>query len=227
MPQLGTGELTDMTKNESFKRRVRARMEKTGERYTAARRQMLDKAAQHSGRQWISQPEMSDEVVFDATGRRWDEWCKVIEESSFVGQGHSAIAGHLEEEYGIGGWWAQAVTVGYERIVGIRLPYQMPDGTFTANKSRTVEVDGDVLRKNLLESEHRSDMFPGQETTLRSKPESKVVRLGIGLGVALISIDPKPDGRSKVTVAHEGLPTYEDVAEWKFFWTEWLNALDG
>ena len=33
-----------MTRQKSFKRRVRARMDKTGERYTAARRQLLAKA---------------------------------------------------------------------------------------------------------------------------------------------------------------------------------------
>lgn len=215
-----------MTKNESFKRRVRARMEKTGERYTAARHRLLEQA-QHPGRQWASEPEMTDEAVFDATGRHWDEWCDVIEASPARDEGHATIAAHLEAEYGIGGWWAQTVTVGYERIVGIRLPYQMPDGTFRANKSKTVDVDGDLLRKMLLDPDHRSDLFPGHETTLRSKPESKSLRIGFGSGVALISIEAKPAGRAKVTVAHEKLPSFDDVAEWKFYWTEWLDALDG
>jgi hypothetical protein len=37
----GHGKVVDMTKQESFKRRVRVRMEKTGERYAAARRAIL------------------------------------------------------------------------------------------------------------------------------------------------------------------------------------------
>ena len=38
------------------------------------------------------------------------------------------------------GWWAQAVTVCYERIKGLRAVGQRRDGSFEANKSRTFSV---------------------------------------------------------------------------------------
>ncbi|HMO43459.1 MAG TPA: hypothetical protein PKB04_09090, partial [Phenylobacterium sp.] len=60
--------------------------------------------------------------------------------------GHTAIARWVREEHVPDGWWAQAVTVSYERITGLRLPGQMADGTFTANVSRTMQVDADALR---------------------------------------------------------------------------------
>ncbi len=215
-----------MTSQESFKRRIRERMATTGERYMSARQVLLDQAESHK-RHWVSPPEFSDDAVTAATGKGWDDWCDVIEAWDGHTQGHTAIAAYLVESEGVGAWWAQSVTVGYERITGLRLPYQRPDGTFTAGKSKTVTADGDELRLMLLDDDGRRDLFPGWSTTLRSKPTAKAIRIEIGPGVAQIAIDPKPEGRSKVTVAHEGLPTFDDVEEWKFYWSDWLDAIDG
>lgn len=210
-----------MTRQESFKRRIRARMEKTGEKYAAARRSLIEQTGQTG---WVSEPELSDDSVRAATGRGWDEWCALIDLDPGRDVGHSAIAAHLVEHHGVDGWWAQTVTVGYERIRGIRLKYQMADGTFTASKSKTVPVDHELLRKTLLED--RDDLFPGIDTELRSKPTSKTVRLAIGPGTAEIALDPTNDGRTKVSVAHAKLPTAADVEAWRGYWGEWLEALE-
>lgn len=217
-----------MTKQESFKRRVRARMAKTGERYNAARRALLDQVeASPAGRRWASQPEMGDDAVRDATGRGWNQWCDLIDAWPGHVDGHAAVAKWLAAEHVESGWWAQAVTGGWERITGRRLPGQMPDGTFTANKSRTVPVDADDLRAALLDESGRADLFPGIDVTLRSKPTSKAVRLGMDEGVALVSLTAKPDGRVAVGVQHEKLATTDDMERWKFWWDEWLAALAG
>ncbi len=215
-----------MTSQESFKRRVRQRMATTGERYMAARQVLLDQA-QSPDRRWVSPPEFSNDAVTEATGKGWDQWCDVIEAFPGHTEGHAAIAAYLVNTVGVDPWWAQSVTVGYERITGLRLPYQRPDGTFTATKSKMVAADGDELRSMLLDDDGRRALFPGWSTTLRSKPTSKAIRIEIGPGVAQIAIDPKSDGRSKVTVAQEGLPAFDDVEEWKFYWSDWLDAIDG
>ena len=51
-----------MTTQESFKKRVRARMVRTGERYTTARQALLAKAT-GANRTWTSEPEMGDEAA--------------------------------------------------------------------------------------------------------------------------------------------------------------------
>lgn len=214
-----------MTKQESFKRRIRARMEKTGERYGAARRILVEQATTGRRRTWVAEPEMSDEVVRAATGRGWEEWCDVLDAWPGRTEGHTAIASYVRDEHGIDGWWAQTVTVGYERITGLRLRYQRADGTFSANKSRTVDVDADTLRNLLLDDAGRADLFPGIETELRSRPTSKVVRLAIGPGTAQIAIDTKGEGKVRVAVAHERLPSADEVQRWRDYWTEWLAAL--
>lgn len=217
----------DMTKQESFKRRVRSRMEKTGEKYAAARRVLIDQSNSSGNRNWVSQPEMSEEAIREATGRGWDAWCDVIESWPQHDRGHTAIASYLRDAHNVDGWWAQTVTVGYERITGLRLPHQMADGTFTAGKSGTVPVVSSQLRAMLLSQEDRADLFPGEDTELRSKPTSKSIRLQIGPGIAQIGLDPAGADRTKVSIAHEKLPTADDVEQWKYYWSEWLEAIGG
>jgi hypothetical protein len=91
-----------MTEQESFKRRIRERMAKTGERYTAARRSLVDKSERRSGapagRTWVAEPELSDDSIRAATGKGWDEWCDVIDAWPGHGDGHTAIVAYLHGE---------------------------------------------------------------------------------------------------------------------------------
>ena len=215
-----------MTRNESFKRRVRARMAKTGEKYGAARRVLLEQAPARDPRAWVSEPQHADPVIKENTGRGWEEWRDLIEAWPGHTQGHTAVAAWLQEEHGVDGWWAQAVTVGWERISGRRLPGQMADGTFTANASATITTDLQALRELLLDDSARADLLPGLETTLRSRPTSKNVRLGLPEGFAEISSVPKDGGRVTLTVQHAKLPSAGAVPHWKAFWADWLAALD-
>ncbi len=221
-----------MTRQGSFKRRIRARMAKTGERYSTARRVLIDQADATADdlaprtRTWVAEPEMGDPILIERTGRGWEAWCDLIDAWPGHEDGHAAIAAWITDEHGIDAWWAQTITVGWERITGRRLPHQMPDGTFTAGRSRTVAVDAEQLRALLLDDEARTDLFPALPTELRSKPTSKNVRLALGPGVAEIALTPRTDGRTKVAVQHHKLPEFGDVDHWKAFWDEWLQALD-
>ncbi len=215
-----------MTRNESFKRRIRERMAKTGEKYNSARRVLIEQAEARGPRSWASDPEHTDAVIRENTGRGWDEWCDLIDAWPGHTDGHTAVAAWLQDEHDVDGWWAQAVTVGWERITGRRLPGQMADGTFTANKSATITTDHGALREMLLDEDGRADLFPGMDPELRSRPASKNVRVGVGGGVAEIAITPKHDGRVTVTVAHTKLDSPEDLDHWRSFWGEWLEALD-
>ena len=201
-------------------------MAKTGERYGAARPSLIDRAAAPAPSSWAAEPELNDEAVESGTGRRWDEWRSLIDAWPGHGQGHSAIVAFLQKEHGVDGWWAQTVTIGYERITGRRLPYQQPNGTFTAGKSRTVVVDASALRSMLLDDADRAALFPGLETELRSRPTSKVVRIAIGPGTAQIGLDLRAGGRVSISIAHKGLPAFDDVDRWKAFWGEWLAAIE-
>lgn len=212
-----------MTKNEAFKKRIRTRMEKTGERYNAARRALIDPAPVD---EWVSHPEVPDESVVAATGKTWNEWRAALDGWGATEHDHPTIAAHLGAHHGLDGWWSQTVTGGYERITGRRLPNQMADGTFTAIKSRTMLGSPHQLRVLLNNDAERAELFGGRPTEARSKPGVKVPRFAIGPGIAKISVTDKGDGRMTVSIQHERLPTADDVTEWKFFWSEWLDAIE-
>ncbi|MDP3207830.1 MAG: DUF4287 domain-containing protein, partial [Rhodoglobus sp.] len=101
-----------MTTQEKFKRRIRERMLKTGEKYGAARRALLvpDPAAAASG--WVAQPMQTTEVIVASTGREWNDWVALIDAGPGREAGHTAIATWLRDELDVDPWWAQAVTIG-------------------------------------------------------------------------------------------------------------------
>jgi uncharacterized protein (DUF2461 family) len=68
-----------MTRQKSFKRLVRARMEKTGQSYTAARAALL--SAEETKATEGPTLTMSEESILRRTGRGWEEWFDLLDES--------------------------------------------------------------------------------------------------------------------------------------------------
>lgn len=221
-----------MTTQESFKKRIRSRMTATGEKYSAARRALLPpprSADAPAG--WVSEPDSTDEQVRKATGRVWDEWVAIIDSGPGRDATHTEIAAWLNANSDMGGWWAQGVTVGYERITGKRLPGQMPDGTFTISRSRTLPTPPDALKALVEDDASRAAMLPDLVATRTSKPDVKSPRYaladgadGANLGSALFNFDPVPAG-TRLTVSHEKIATSAATEPWKEFWAQWLTAL--
>ena len=217
-----------MTAHATFKKRIRSRMAKTGERYGAARRALISRSegADSDDRVWASPPEHPDESVIEHTGKSWNQWCDLIDTWPEAADGHAAVAARVLEEFDVTGWWSQGITVGWERITGRRLVNQMSDGTFTAAVSRTITIDGAELRAMLYDDADRCDLLGGLASEMRSRRGVKVLRIKLDVGTVGISIDEKPDGRVTVGVSHEKLSEPADIAQWKPFWTDWLDALD-
>jgi hypothetical protein len=182
------------------------------------------------GRRWAAAPVHSDESIRQNSGHGWADWIDLIEAGPGRDAGHTAIAAWVHAEHGVPAWWAQGVTVGYERIAGLRLPGQMPDGTFSVSRSRVAGLPATLLRAALQGDDARADLFAGLETVLRSKPASKALRFALSrhaepLGSLLFSADPLPDGRLRLTVTHDKLPSFDAGELWKQYWTAWLAAV--
>jgi hypothetical protein len=136
-----------MTRQKTFKRRVRARMEKTGERFSAARRQLIERPGQPPGpadadfQPEASEPELltSEAALRRRTGRGWEDWLQILDAWGSTERTHTEIARWLVDEHGVDGWWAQSLTVGYERARGMRAKHQTTSG-FTVGVTRTVAV---------------------------------------------------------------------------------------
>lgn len=86
-------------------------------------------------------------------------------------------------------------------------------------------VDANALRELLLDDASRADLFPRIDTEFRSRPTSKVVQLAIG-PTAQIAVDLKGNGKVRVEVSHERLPSADEAEWWRQSWAEWLAAID-
>lgn len=197
-----------------LKRVVRTRMQKTGESYTAARLQVLKKKEVD----FASVAGMSDASVHKATGRAWAEWVRQLDEAGAASKPHREIAKYVSS-LGTPSWWSQMVTVGYERIRGLRDKGQRRGGGYEAGKSRTFKVPV----KNLYAAFVKN--VPSK-ATVRGATPNKRVRLAWddGTTVEAMFISKAP-AKSVVAVTHQKLPDKSAVEKMKAFWGGHLAAL--
>jgi len=215
-----------MTRQKTFKRKVRARMEKTGESYTAARRQLIADGERPAEEPAAFKPSVSEEAVREATGRGWEEWFAILDRGGAVERPHSEIARWLADEHRVDGWWAQSVTVMYEQARGLRAPGQRPDG-WEVSASKTVAVPVERLYEAFTDEQLRERWLPNAEMSLRTATAPKSARYDWEEGSTrvVVGFDAKGDDKSVVALAHQKLPDADTAEAMKAYWREQVVAL--
>jgi len=213
-----------VTRQKSFKRLVRARMEKTGESYTAARATLLA-AHEPKATEGPALP-MSDEAIRRRTGRGWEEWFDLLDEWGAAERPHREIARWVAAEHGIGGWSAQAVTVAYERARGLRAVGEHPEG-FAITVSKTMAVPVERLYEAFVDESVRRRWLPEDELRERTASRPKSARFDWGDGETRVIVGFAAKGETKSTVAlqHERLADAEEAERMKAFWRDRVAAL--
>ena len=84
--------------------------------------------------------ELSDKTFLDKTGKSRKQWHAILDKFDCKKKGHKASAAHLYKDHGTTYWWAQTITIDYERANGIREVGQRSGGRFAVNVSRTIDV---------------------------------------------------------------------------------------
>ncbi len=220
-----------MPTNKDFKRLVRGRMQKTGEAYTTARAHLLKQKpaavvppatvdyAKLAGR--------SDAVLKEKTGCGWERWVKALDRARAYTWPHREIAKYVQEKYQVPGWWAQTVTVGYERIKGLRAIGQRRDGSFEAGKSKTFAVPLARLYAAFHDARLRARWLPGVDLTVRTATRGKSMRVTwpdrTSVVVGFASRGP---AKSQLALQHGKLPDRAAVTRVKQYWAERLGVLE-
>ena len=216
-----------MTTQRSFKRLVRARMEKTGESYTAARALLLATGDAQTGSTEAILP-LPDESIRERTGRGWEEWFDLLDEWGAAERSHTEIARHvagmLDGE--ALGWNAQAVTLGYERARGGRAVGEREDG-FAVGASKTVGVAVERLFDEFAEDGRRVGWLPDGRLRQRTATRPKSARYDWGDGTTRVHVTfaAKDEAKSTVHVEHRRLADAQEADRMKAFWRERLSAL--
>ena len=86
---------------------------------------------------------------------------------------HTEIARHVYETYSIDGWWAQSVTVGYERARGMRALHERPDG-FSGNAGKTFPVPVERLFAACVEPGRPRALARGCRAAPSDRPAAQV-----------------------------------------------------
>jgi len=215
-----------MTRQRTFKRRVRERMTKTGESYTAARRVLIAQGERPETPAPQFEPPVTEERVVAATGRGWQAWFELLDAWEAARRSHTEIARWLREEHGVEGWYSQSITLGYERARGLRAPGERPDG-FVAGASRTVAVPVELLFEAFADEALRERWMPGAELHVRTATAPRTARYDWedGSTRVIVGFDVAGATKSRVAISHERLPDAEAADEMKAWWRERLTAL--
>jgi hypothetical protein len=221
-----------MPTNKDFKRLVRGRMQKTGESYTTARAHLLHRPHQSKPAQpaqpaaYATLAGMSDAAVKAKTGCTWERWVRALDRVEAHTWPHREIARHIAAKYKTPSWWAQMVTVGYERIRGLRAIGQPRGELFRASKSKTVAVPVRRLYRAFSNPATRARWLPGVDLTIRRAIPAKSARVTWNDGTSLEAyFVAKGQTKSQLVVQHGQLPTREAAAQMKRYWGERLDVL--
>jgi len=239
-----------MPTQKDFKRLVRARMAKTGEAYTAARAQLLRKpvsanvsvesAAEASAlprvdaraavsrspkADYAARAGYSDAAVEKRTGCTWEKWVQALDYAGAADWSHRATAEYVQRVWKVSDWWSQAVTVGYERIKGVRAIGQRLSGAFEATKSKTIAAPAAKVHRAFTDSRLRRKWLD-TPVEIRKAAAGKSVRMTWPDGTSVeVWLDAKGASKTATAIAHRKLKDKADVDARKAYWGQRLNLL--
>jgi uncharacterized protein YndB with AHSA1/START domain len=213
-----------MTRQKSFKRLVRSRMDKTGESYTAARATLI--AGKDGGAGAAPVMPTSEDTIRDRTGQGWEQWFDLLDESGVGERPHREIAAWLRDEHGVDGWSSQAITVGYERARLGRAVGERETG-FEISASKTVAVPVERLFDAVVDEEARRRWLGEAELRERTSTSPRSARYDWADGSTRVvfGFEAKGPEKSLVSLIHERLPNADEAERMKAYWRERLAAL--
>jgi uncharacterized protein YndB with AHSA1/START domain len=217
-------------------------MAKTGERYTAARRQLIAKAPPGVDAPPTDAPaevapaavpdspfrgdrSASDEALVARTGQPWEHWYRVLDAWGAAARPHPDIARFLNVEQGVDGWWAQELTVRFEMAIGRRVPGQRPDG-FAISASRTVGAPVERLFAAFVDEAQRGRWL-SEPIRLRTATAHRTARYDWSDGIGRIAAGFTAKGeKSTVALEHSRLPDADAAEAMRAFWRDALGRLE-
>ncbi|HJU42698.1 MAG TPA: hypothetical protein VJ691_07775 [Vicinamibacterales bacterium] len=181
---------------------------------------------------------MSEASFVKKTGHGLTYWFAVLDKFGAVEKGHTASAKHLYEDHKVDGWYAQGITVSYERARGVRAANQRCDGAFEVSVSKVMPASTRQIVRAFSDPRLRAQWTPGADPKLADalatgvsdkKSKGFVIRPD-GLGrfrykwddtTVQLYLTPKSKDKTAVVVQHTKLP---DGASVESFRSKWKTA---
>ncbi|QQS37545.1 MAG: DUF4287 domain-containing protein [Ignavibacteriales bacterium] len=169
---------------------------------------------------------ISGEAVKSKTGKDWNEWIKVLDKAGAKKMNHKEIVAVLKENYGIGSWWQQMITVGYEQARGLRKVHETEKG-FQISGSKTVDLPVSKLFSLWTNDELRTKWLGKQKIEIRKATKNKSIRISWLKDATNLEVNfySKGKDKSQVMLEHNKIKNETLAAKQKKFWKEKLEQL--
>lgn len=167
----------------------------------------------------------SDAAVQAKTGRTWPEWFRLLDDAGLKAATHKEIVAAVSAN-GASGWWAQQVTVEYERARGLRAVHQKTDG-YSISVSKTIAVPLAALYRAAADAKARKPWFPPLAFTPSSQTEDKSLRGPLEGGPARLEVNfyAKNAGKAQITVQVNKLADADAAEHQRGLWRDALDRL--
>lgn len=171
---------------------------------------------------------ISDITIEKATGAPWSTWMDRLEQMGARDLTHKEIAVNLAEHYHVAGWWAQSLTVRYERVIGRRKIGQNNKGEFSVGVSKTLPTTIDEAFHRWLRAVQSRTEFNGVAIVSSSTTETEKWRnyraaLKDGSRI-VVGIYAKTPAKAGLGLQHEKLVSAETAEDWRVFWKTFLAS---
>lgn len=168
---------------------------------------------------------MSDDAIKRATGKTWPQWCTALDALGCKKMTHKEIVAIVNKEFGIGPWWQQMVTVGYERERGLRDVHQKTDG-YSFSLSRTMPASVDAIYDAWTKPAQLKRWMNGDTFEITKSTRAKSIRMKWPDDTRVnVMLYPKGDGKAQCVVEHNKIASATAMKKLKTYWTARIDDL--
>lgn len=170
--------------------------------------------------------EVSDAAIEKATGLSWSVWFVRLEAMGARDLSHKEIAARLATDHQVAGWWAQSLTVRYERQIGRREVGQSNNGDFSVSASKTIPGTIDEAMQWWLQRVGALTQFNdvaiiSSSTTDTEKWRNYRAVLSDGSRI-IVGIYAKTSTKAVLGLQHEKLSSATAIESWRQYWKTFL-----
>jgi len=167
---------------------------------------------------------VSDDAVKAKTGKKWDEWFKLLDKAGARMMDHGEIARYIGREFELTPWWAQSICVGYEQDRGIRQKRQR--GTaYSMDRAKTLAAPLAEVWAAWQEKDTRERWLPDAAFEVRKTVPHKAMHLDWPGGSRVRAVFSEKNGKTKLVVTHARLEQTADATSMHVYWSDALVRL--
>lgn len=171
--------------------------------------------------------DIGDEAVVKATGKRWEDWFRLLDRAGAKELDHRGIVAILVSTYDVQPWWSQMLTVGYERARGLRAKHERPDGDWSVSGNKTVAAPIAAVYAAWSDAKQRKKWLADPGFTVRTETENKSMRITWVDGKSHVDamFYVKGDAKTQVQVEHRKLADAKSADKMKAYWKKELGKM--